>query len=169
MEEILGVVIRVSVLYGFLLMMLRFTGKRGLDSLSPFDFLVGLVLGDMLDDAIWNDIPLAHGLAGITVILALHVVLALATSRSRRLHDLVSSTPTLVVKNGKFIPGGLAKERTPREDVQSELRMEGEDTLKDIAQAQWESGGQLSVFKRKPGGPEPKKQQKKVREKEKRR
>jgi uncharacterized membrane protein YcaP (DUF421 family) len=167
-DEILGVVIRVSVLYGFLLMMLRFTGKRGLNSLSPFDFIVGLVLGDMVDDAIWNEIPLAHGLAGVTVILALHVVLALATSRSRRLHDLVSSTPTLVVKNGKFIPGGLAKERTPPEEVQSELRMEGEDTLKEIAEAQWESGGQLSVIKRQPGSPQPKKQQK-VKAKEKRR
>jgi uncharacterized membrane protein YcaP (DUF421 family) len=148
MEDILGIFIRISILYLFLLLMLRLTGKRGLDTLSPFDFLVGLILGDTVDDAIWNEIPFANGLTAVTVILSVHVGLALISSRSSRINVLINSQPTVVVKDGKFVYKGLAKERTRPEEVLSELRREGEESLEDILDAQWESGGQLSYRKR---------------------
>jgi uncharacterized membrane protein YcaP (DUF421 family) len=146
-EDLVGILIRVSFLYLFLLLMLRLTGKRSIGSLSALDFIVGLVIGDMVDDVLWNEIPLANGLVGVTAILLVHVLLSFAMSRSQALHTLISSAPTLVISGGKFVQKGLNRERTRREDVYAELRLEGEETIKGINRAQWEPGGKLSVKK----------------------
>jgi uncharacterized membrane protein YcaP (DUF421 family) len=167
MEIFLGIIIRLSVMYVFLQLMLRLTGKRGLDTLSPFDFLVGLFLGDAVDDLIWNEIPFSEGLTAVVVILSVHVVLGFASSRSTRIHQLIVSSPTRVVKDGKFVQAGLEKERTRREEVLAALRQEGEDSLDEILDAQWEAGGQLSHRKRSKNRSLTKKEMKQLKEWEK--
>jgi uncharacterized membrane protein YcaP (DUF421 family) len=148
-EDLAGILLRASVIYLFMLLMLRLTGKRSIDTLSPMDFILGLVLGDTVDDLLWNEITMADGLTAIVTVLGLHVLLALATSRSRALNALISSLPTPVVKNGRFLQAGLDRERTRRDEVEADLRQHGEDSLKNVLFAQWEAGGRLSLQRKK--------------------
>ena len=148
MEDLLGIAVRISIMYLYALAVLRLSGKRSVDSLSPLDFLVGIVLGDLFDDVIWAEIPLAQALVAFATIILLHMIVAYLTYRSTALHRLVESTRTEIYRMGKWIEESLAKERTRKEEALSQIRLQGEEKLKELREAAWEPGGQVSVFKR---------------------
>jgi uncharacterized membrane protein YcaP (DUF421 family) len=68
---ILGrVALRVLTAYLFLLALLRFAGRQSIRHGTPFDFVLALVLGDLIDNAIWAEVPFAHfAIASTTLVL----------------------------------------------------------------------------------------------------
>jgi uncharacterized membrane protein YcaP (DUF421 family) len=147
MQDLLGIALRILVIYLYALFILRLSGKRSVGSLSALDLLVGLIVGDMFDDVIWAEIALAQGLVGMTTVVLLHSLVAWASWKSRGVDQLVNSTPTPVVKNGKMLAGNLQRERTPAPDVEMSMRLKGEDKLEEIQEACWEHSGNLSLRK----------------------
>ena len=147
MQDLIGIAIRISVLYGYTLLLLRLSGKRSLNSMSPLDFLVGLIIGDLFDDMIWAEIPLAQGLVGLTTMLLLHTLLAFATYRSGRLDEIVNSRPVRVIRERQLAPDGMRQERTRAGEIEMELRLRGEEKLEEIREGLLEPSGQLSVKK----------------------
>jgi len=88
--SILEKVLRSVVVYLFLLAAFRFTGKRQIGQLTPFDLVVLLVISNVVQNAIIGpDNSLAGGLIGAAVILALNLLIVELTFRSRRLRRLV--------------------------------------------------------------------------------
>jgi uncharacterized membrane protein YcaP (DUF421 family) len=148
MQDLLGIVARLSIMYLYALAVLRLAGKRSLHHLSPLDFLIGLVLGDLFDDAIWAEVPLAQALVAFATVILLHIFMTYLTYRSTTVHRLVESTRTEIFHMGKWIEAGLARERTPKEEALAQIRLQGEEKLKELREAAWEPGGQISVFKR---------------------
>lgn len=153
MEGLIGVAVRATVMYGYALLIVRLAGKRSIGNLTPIDFVVGLIIGDMFDDVIWAEVSIAKGLVGLTTIVLLHSLMTYATYRSTRLHHLLSSTPTQVILNGRMLPDALARERTPSGEVEMELRLQQEDQLSEIEQGCWEPSGQVSLQKFEPARP----------------
>jgi uncharacterized membrane protein YcaP (DUF421 family) len=148
-EELLGVVVRLSVMYLYVLTLFQLTGKRTFGDLSAQDFITTLIIGDLLDNIFWGTVPLAHGLLAASMIAILHSFTALMTYRFRPLRVwLTGSNPVLVVKNGRFQRGGMASERTSEDVVRSSLRELGEENLSEVREACWESNGQLSLLKK---------------------
>jgi uncharacterized membrane protein YcaP (DUF421 family) len=54
------IAIRALFVYIFMLALLRLAGKRAIHRAEPFDFVVALILGDLVDDALWAEVPLAQ-------------------------------------------------------------------------------------------------------------
>lgn len=145
MEELAGVVLRISIIYLYALAALRLSGKRSIGDLSPMDFVVALILGDLFDDVIWAEIPVPQGLVAMTTIISLHMLMSYVTYKSTRLHNLVVSTPTPVVRKGRMVKEGLRRERTPKEEVLCQLHIQGEERIGDVHAAAWEPNGEMSV------------------------
>ena len=149
MQEILGILLRLSILYIYLLVVLRLSGKRSVGAISPLDFLVALVVGDLFDNIFWGTSLLSSGLAAIAIIITLHTLTTFAAFHSRKLDVFLNgAVPVRVVHNSRFDRAGMAKQRTSEEEVRSALRLQGEETLKDIQDAFWEPNGELSVVKK---------------------
>ena len=76
-------VLRSVVVYLFLLVAFRFTGKRQVGQLTPFDLVVLLIISNVVQNAvIGNDNSLGGGLIGAVTILALnYVVIEVPSSR----------------------------------------------------------------------------------------
>lgn len=146
MEDFIGIALRISFTYVYVLALLRFTGKRSIDSLSPLDFLVALILGDLFDDIFWAEVPLAQGVVAITSVLLLHTLVAVAEAHSKHIHQLVSSSATLVIDHAAIQQDGMRHERNNEEELWSQLRLQGEDQLEEIREANWESNGEISVL-----------------------
>ena len=89
-----------------LLGLIRASGKRTLAQATPFDFVLTLILGDMIDDALWAEVPIARFIAGAGALLATHLVVSWASSRSERLDRAIEGVPTAVMENG--VPCGRA-------------------------------------------------------------
>ena len=68
-QELIGIALRVSVMYLYVLAIMRLSGKRSLGAITPFDFVVTVIVGDMFDDVFWAEVPLSKGLVGVTTIV----------------------------------------------------------------------------------------------------
>lgn len=146
MNELAGDALRISIVYLYALAMIRLAGKRSIHDLTPLDFLVALVTGNMLDKIIWLKVPLSQGLAAVTTVVVLHTLVAFAESRSARLQGLITGRPTQVVDRAALLAGGMRRERTRAAEVLAHLRLQGVDDLAEVRAAQWEPGGDLSVL-----------------------
>jgi uncharacterized membrane protein YcaP (DUF421 family) len=80
----LRIVARCLVAYGFLLFLLRLAGKRTLHEGTAFEFVLALLIGDLVDDAIWREVPMAQfAVATATLVL---------TKLALTMHKLRTST-----------------------------------------------------------------------------
>ena len=144
--------LRTALLYVFLLAVLRLLGRREIGAFSPFDFLIALMIGDVLGMTIFGDAELVDGLAVIALIGLMHFANSWLACRSSVFARLVEGGPVLVVENGQIRSQELLRERLSRDELLALLRLQGigPDDLAEIDKAHLEVDGELSVLKQKP-------------------
>ena len=140
-------ILRSVVVYLFLLVAFRLTGKRQVGQLTPFDLVLLLLISNVVQNAvIGNDNSLGGGLLGAIAILALNRVVVEVTYRSKRLRRVLEATPTILVHNGKVLHANLARERVTMDDLLSALRRNGVADISHVRVAVLEENGGISVI-----------------------
>jgi len=103
-------IVRGAVVYGFLLALLRLTGKRQVGQLAPFDLVLLLVLSNAVQNSMnAGDNSLVGGLISATTLVALNYLVGLATYRSKRLEAIVEGRPQVLIHNGKLFEDVMAR------------------------------------------------------------
>ena len=147
-------ILRSVVIYVFILLAFRFTGKRQVGQLTPFDLVVLLIISNVVQNAVIGpDNSLGGGLLGAVVILALNWLVVELTFRSKRLRRLLEAEPTLLVHNGRILHDNLRRERLTLDDLHAALRRAGVADLEHVRVAVLEENGGISVIPRAAGGP----------------
>jgi uncharacterized membrane protein YcaP (DUF421 family) len=77
------IAIRSLTAFIFLLVLLRLSGKRTIYQGSPFDFVLALVLGDMIDDVLWQEVPIVQFMVGTATLAVTKLTLTLHKGRAR--------------------------------------------------------------------------------------
>jgi uncharacterized membrane protein YcaP (DUF421 family) len=155
--DLTGIIFRVSAMYLFALALVRISGKQSLGQLTPMDFVVTLIIGDLFDDVFWAEVPLIQGMVGFATIVLAHILVTFATSRNRSIYELIASPARPLIDAGRLVQKSLQLERMRPEDVQFELRLKGEEHMREIKEARLEPSGQVSVIKDPSHKPVPKK------------
>jgi uncharacterized membrane protein YcaP (DUF421 family) len=145
--DLTGIIFRVSVMYVYALALVRISGKQSLGQLTPMDFIVTLIIGDLFDDVFWADVSLLEGMVGFATIVLVHILVTFMTSRNKSLYWLLSSPARLLIEEGRLVQKNLQLERIRAEDVQFELRLKGEEHMREVKAARLEPSGQVSVIK----------------------
>ena len=161
--DLTGIIFRVSVMYLYSLALLRISGKQSVGHLTALDFIVTLIIGDLFDDVFWAEVPILQGMVAFAAITLVHILVTYSASRNQSVHRLVSSPPRLVVENGRLAQENLQRERLRPETVQFELRLQGEEHLRDIREARVEPSGKVSVLKTSAGKPVRRKDRRRLR------
>ena len=138
---------RSLVIYAFLLVVVRLLGKRAVGNFSAFDLIVALILGEVVDEPIYGDVPVIQALLAIAVVAFLHYVNSLLSFRSVTFDRLTGGVARVLVRNGEIDRDGLAMERVNEEELKALLRMQEVDELGEIKEARLEASGHLSVIK----------------------
>jgi uncharacterized membrane protein YcaP (DUF421 family) len=141
-----GIIFRVSVMYLYALALVRISGKQTLGQLSPMDFVVTLIIGDLFDDVFWAEVPILQGMIGFATIILMHILVTFMNSRNKSIHRLIASPARLLIENGKLIQENLQREWIRAETIQFELRLKGEEHPRDVKEARLEPKGQISVL-----------------------
>jgi uncharacterized membrane protein YcaP (DUF421 family) len=121
-------------------------GKRSVGAIGAFDLVVALMLGEVVDEAIFGDVSMAKGLTAIGVIAVWHFVNQWASFRSDKIDRLTAGTPTVFVENGQFKRDALARERINENEVLSQMRLQSIDRLEDVKCATVEPSGHISFI-----------------------
>jgi uncharacterized membrane protein YcaP (DUF421 family) len=139
-------IVRGAVIYGFLLVMVRVTGKRTVGQFTPFDLLVVMLLSEAVSNSLsGGDNSLPGGLIIATTLIALNMLIALATSRSRKIAELVDGRAVLLGRDGKIFDDVVKKNRVAEGDVEQALR-EADCPLDKMKCAFLEADGKITIL-----------------------
>ena len=142
-------VVRSAVVYVFLLVLLRITGKRQIGQLAPFDLVLLLVLSNAVQNSMnAGDNSLIGGLIAATTLIGLNFLVSLATFRSKRLESLVEGRPQVLIHNGKLFEEVMAKAKLTHHELNTALREAGCAGVEEVRSAILENNGTISVIPR---------------------
>ena len=142
-------VLRAAVVYLFLLVLVRLSGKRTIGQFTPFDLIVVVLLSESVSNALGGgDDSVSGGLISASTLIVLNLGLAWLTSRSKSAEQAVEGSAVLLGRDGKVFDTVLERERVSRDDFDEALR-EHDCTLQDMGRAFLETDGQISILKRR--------------------
>ena len=145
-------ILRPIIVYLFLIVGLRLSGKRELAQLNPFDLVVLLTLSNTVQNAIiGEDNSLTGGIVGAISLLMVNYLVVRFLYDHQKLEHLVEGEPDVLIDNGKIHLGHLKKELITLEMLASAARKQGFDSLSEVQKCVLEPGGTLCFIGKKPG------------------
>jgi uncharacterized membrane protein YcaP (DUF421 family) len=139
--------IRTFVVFWFLLLLMRITGRRELSSLEPFDLILLIVLGDAVQQGLTqDDYSVTGALIVVIVFGVLQVVVSYLNFRFPRLRPALEGYPIVLVEDGNLIERNLKRERLTPEDLAKEARGQQIESLGDVKWAVLETSGSISFI-----------------------
>lgn len=139
----------IRAVFAFLLVFLitRIVGRRELGTLEPFDLILLVVLGDLIQQGVTqSDYSVTGMTLAVGTITLMTVLVSYLSFRFRRLRPLLDGEPIVMVQDGKVLDRNLKRERLTEEEVAMEARLQQIDSLDKVAWAILEKGGQISFI-----------------------
>jgi uncharacterized membrane protein YcaP (DUF421 family) len=143
----MDIVVRTFFAFCFVFLLTRLVGRRELSSLQPFDLILLIVIGDLIQQGVTqNDLSVT----GLVLAAGIFGVLTLAVSylgwRFPRIRPVFEPEPLILVEEGRVVEKNLRKERMTREEIAAEARLQQIPTLDRVQWAVLESGGRISFI-----------------------
>jgi uncharacterized membrane protein YcaP (DUF421 family) len=142
------IVIRASVIFFALLLLTRGLKRRTLADMAPFEMLLLVTLGDIVQQGVTQeDFSLTGAILAVTTFSFWITVLSWVTWRSRRLGRIVDGVPVVIVQDGKPVDAVMKTERMPLDELYESARQQGIDDLAKVRVAVLEPSGRISFIK----------------------
>jgi uncharacterized membrane protein YcaP (DUF421 family) len=149
---VLEKILRPMVVYAFLVISLRLSGKRELVQLNPFDLVVLLTLSNTVQNAIiGDDNSITGGIIGATSLLVVNYLVVRFLYNHRSLDQLIEGKADLLVEDGKVRTQHLKRELITMAQLEAAARKQGFDSLSEVQQCVLEPGGTITFLGKKPG------------------
>jgi uncharacterized membrane protein YcaP (DUF421 family) len=145
----MDIVVRAAIAFLVLFLLLRVMGRRELSSLEPFDLILLVVVGDLIQQGVTqSDMSFTGSMLAIGTFAILTVGMSWLVYRFRRLRKVLDAEPLIIVQDGKLIEHNLRHERLTGEEVAAEARQQQIASLDDVAWAVVEGSGRISFIPR---------------------
>lgn len=142
-------ILRGIIVYVFLIVLLRITGKRQVGQLAPFDLVLLLVLSNAVQNSMnGGDNSLLGGLISATTLVAVNYLVGYITFRSKRAETLIEGRPVILIHNGHLFEDVMARAQLTHHELNSALRQAGCECVTDVHCAILENNGAISVTTR---------------------
>jgi uncharacterized membrane protein YcaP (DUF421 family) len=141
------VVLRTAVVYLFLVIVLRVSGKREVGQMSILELIVILIISDAVQNSmVGENTTLWGGLIAVLTLLAMDFGLKTLAARSRRVRRVVEGEPRLLVRDGRLLDRALREEGVEPDQVRAAVRAAGLARVDDVRLAVLETDGSISVI-----------------------
>jgi uncharacterized membrane protein YcaP (DUF421 family) len=145
----MDIVLRAIVLYAFIVLLMRVIGRRELSSMTPFDLVLLIVLGDAIQQGLTqDDYSVTGALLAIATIATLQVTTSYLSFRSKTARRLFEGNPVVLVDHGEIVERNLKRERMTPDEVAEEMRQQQISSLDEVTWAILESNGSISFIKK---------------------
>jgi uncharacterized membrane protein YcaP (DUF421 family) len=143
------IVARASVTLLVLFLLTRGLSKRSLSDMSPFEMILLVVIGDVVQQGITQeDMSVTGALLVISTFGFWIALLGWLTWRSDGARRFVEGVPLVLVRDGEPVDAALAAERMPLAEVLEAARQQGVEDLDDVRLAVLEVNGRISIIQR---------------------
>lgn len=145
----MDIVLRAAFMYGFVLLVTRIVGRRELSTLEPFDLVLLVVIGDLVQQGVTqSDYSVTGLMIAVGTIALLQAGVSWAGFRSKRVALVLEGEPIVIVQDGELIEGNLRRERLDEDEVLESAREQNIGSLDDVAWAILETSGKMTFIKK---------------------
>jgi uncharacterized membrane protein YcaP (DUF421 family) len=143
----MDLVLRTVYVFFLILIVTRAVGRRELSSMEPFDLILLVVIGDLVQQGVTqSDNSLTGTTTVIVTMAALVVFTAWLSFRFARLRPMLEGKPTLLIADGELLRANLRRERMTVEELHAEARQQSIADLDEVRYAVLESNGRVSFI-----------------------
>jgi uncharacterized membrane protein YcaP (DUF421 family) len=143
----MDLVLRTTIVVGFVFLLTRVIGRRELSSLEPFDLILLVVIGDLVQQGITqNDDSVTGSIIVLSTVALITVGISYLAYRSRRLRPVLEGEPLILVADGKLIERNLARERITIDDLLEQARLQQVASISEVRWAVLETSGNISFI-----------------------
>ncbi|HET6691967.1 MAG TPA: YetF domain-containing protein [Miltoncostaeaceae bacterium] len=148
----MDIVLRAAATFALLYIITRVVGRRELGEMEPFDLILLVVVGDLIQQGVTqSDYSFTGAALAVATMAVLTVALSYLSFRFKRLRPILDGEPLVLVHEGRPIERNLRRERITLEELESEARMQQVARLDDVEVAVLEPSGKISIIPRKGG------------------
>jgi uncharacterized membrane protein YcaP (DUF421 family) len=144
----MDLVLRTTAVFALILLVTRVIGRRELNTLAPFDLILLVVVGDLVQQGVTQS---DYSLTGAVIVLSTLAVLTVASSylsfRVPRLRRTLEGEPIVLVEHGRVLEGNLRRERLCLEELAAEARLQQIADLSGVRFAVLETNGRISFVR----------------------
>ena len=145
----MDLVLRAAVIFFFVFLVTRIVGRRELSEMEPFDLILLVVVGDLVQQGVTqSDESVTGALIVISTIALLTVAVSWVSFRSRRLRLITEGEPIVLVEDGRPIERNMRRERITLQDIEEEARQSQISSVADLRWAILEDSGRISCISR---------------------
>jgi uncharacterized membrane protein YcaP (DUF421 family) len=145
----MDIALRATVIFIALYLLMRLMGKRELAQLTPFELIVLVVIGDLIQQGVTqNDFSLTGAIIAVSTIAFLAVAMSWATYLWPAAERLLEGEPRVIVRDGEILSPNLRRSRLTPSEIESEMRLAGIGSMGDVAWAILEPRGKISFIQR---------------------
>lgn len=143
----MDLVLRAVVIFFVIWIVTRAVGRRELSSMEPFDLILLVVIGDLVQQGVTqSDYSLTGAIVVITTIALLTVAMSYLSFRVPRLRPALEGEPIVLIHDGTLIERNLRRERLTIEELRTEARQNQITDLADVRFAVLETNGRISFI-----------------------
>ncbi len=137
--------LRAAVIYVLIWIVTRVVGRRELSTMQPFDLILLVVIGDMVQQGVTqSDNSVTGALIVIFTFALLTVFFSYVSFKFPVLRPAMEGEPIVLVQDGEFIDRNLRRERITRDEVAAEARLNSVGDLAEVRFAVLETSGEIS-------------------------
>ena len=145
----MDVVLRSLVVFLFIWVLMRIVGRRELSSMEPFDLIIIIVIGDLVQQAATQqDMSVTGAILSAGTIGLMTVLFSWFSWRFPRVRPVLEGKPVVIVEDGKPLRDNMRRERVTIEELAAQARLKGIESLDTVKWAVLETGGQVSFIKK---------------------
>jgi uncharacterized membrane protein YcaP (DUF421 family) len=139
--------LRATVIYWFLWVVIRGTGKRSLAELTPLDLLLIVILGDFVQQGVTQeDMSITGAMIAVSVFVLWTLLADRWGRRSKTASRVLASEPVIILRSGEPVMSRLDQERVTLDELKEAARIEGYGDLSQIEVGVLESDGRFSFI-----------------------
>lgn len=145
----MDIVLRATVIFFALYLLVRLMGKRELGQMTPFELIVLIVIGDLIQQGVTqNDFSLTGAIIAISTIALLALAMSWASYLWPTAERLLEGQPRVIIRDGELLTDNMRRDRLTRAEVEAEMRLAGIGHMEDVAWAILETQGKISFIQR---------------------
>jgi uncharacterized membrane protein YcaP (DUF421 family) len=145
----MDLILRTVFVFILILIITRAVGRRELGSMEPFDLILLVVMGDLVQQGVTQS---DYSLTGTTIVLSTLSMLVVFTAwvgyRFKRIRPILEGDPTLLISDGQILARNLKRERMTLEEIEAEARQSSIGSLDEVRYAVLETNGKISFITR---------------------
>jgi uncharacterized membrane protein YcaP (DUF421 family) len=147
----MDIALRAAIIFATLYLLVRLMGKRELGQMTPFELIVLIVIGDLIQQGVTqNDFSLTGAIIAVSTIAFLALLMSWASYLWPSAERLLEGEPRVIVRDGEVLTANLRRNRLTRSEIESEMRLAGIGRINDVAWAILEPRGKISFIQRSP-------------------